>query len=391
MTATLAPIDADRLARQTLELVAIESPSGGEGPVAEAYAAMLTGAGLDVEIDRQYPESPSVIARMAGGRPGPTLQLAGHLDTVSSPHAPASLRDGRIHGRGACDMKGGLAGLVEVAAALSPVRAELRGSLLITAYGQHEEPVEPRPLHAPLHGLLERGIHGDACIIPEGPHLELPLAGRGLVIFRVWFRRPGTPVHELLAGDDPPPNPLRAAQRFLEALERANRGWDVTHPLAGGESYFVGAVRGGDLYNRIPTVAEVWGTRRYPTGRTADEVTVELESFATAAASDAGAGIQADVSISRSGQPFAIAPDERIVGIVEDAYAQVTGRRLRRAGLPYTGDVSHFANVAGVPAIYHGTDQATAHADHESVTLDDLVRCTRVVLAAATRFLGVAQ
>jgi acetylornithine deacetylase/succinyl-diaminopimelate desuccinylase-like protein len=243
-------------------------------------------------------------------------------------------------------------------------------------------------LHAPLHGLLDRGIHGDACVIPEGPHLELSLAGRGLVIFRVWFRRSGAPVHELLAGDVAPANPLMAAQAFLEGLARASQGWTVAHPLAGAESYFVGAVRGGDLYNRIPTVAEVWGTRRYPTGRTADEVTAELEGLAEAAA--ARVGVDADVSISRSGQPFAIAPDERIVGVVDDAHERVTGRRLRRAGLPYTGDVSHFVNLAGVPAIYHGTDQATAHADHESVAIDDLVRCARVILATATSFLGVA-
>ena len=123
------------------------------------------------------------------------FNLMGTSRPVSTPHQPASLIDGAIVGRGACDMKGGLAVIAEVAQVLSDLEVSLDGSILVTAHGQHEEAVNGRPFGRPTSRTSLTWIKGDACLIPEGPHRELSLSGRGLVIFKVVFSRPGEPVH----------------------------------------------------------------------------------------------------------------------------------------------------------------------------------------------------
>jgi acetylornithine deacetylase/succinyl-diaminopimelate desuccinylase-like protein len=378
-------ISAERLIRRTMQLVLVPSPSGQEVDVADVYAGILRSIGLETILDREFPESPSVIARWDGTAEGQTLQLDGHLDTVATPHAKPEVHGHAICARGACDMKGGLAVITEVAQILSESGLPLRGSLLTTAHGQHEEAVNGHPLHAPLLGLLRRGIHGDACIIPEGPHDELPIAGRGLIIFSVRFSRPGEPVHEILGHTGPVPNPIMAATRFVHLFERRARHWNIHDELAGPESFFIGSIHGGDLYNRVPTSAEVTGTRRYPVPVTYETAREELEEIAGVAANEFGVGME--VVAERSGQPFSVSPTEPIVGALSRSHDNVIGRPLPLTGMRYSGDVSQFVNVAGVPALYHGTDQTTAHSDRESVAVGALVRCASVLLGAALEYL----
>ena len=79
-------------------LIEIPSPSGSDTAVAERYAKLLRENGLhDDKLDRAVPDSPTVIARLRGTGHGPTLQLEGHLDTVSQPH-PAPIRDATADG-----------------------------------------------------------------------------------------------------------------------------------------------------------------------------------------------------------------------------------------------------------------------------------------------------
>src|SRR5690242_11744880 len=130
-TAELAArVDADRLLRTTMSLLELPSPSGEELRVTERYAELLQDNGLEVAFHRAYPESPSVVGRLAG-REGRTLQLDGHTDTVGQPHPPPRFEQGEIMGRGAADMKAGLAAMAEAARVLGEVRQRLRGSLLL--------------------------------------------------------------------------------------------------------------------------------------------------------------------------------------------------------------------------------------------------------------------
>lgn len=368
-------VEPSRLIERALELVRIPSDPGDEAAVAAAYAAMLEDAGLSVTLEERYPGSPSVIARLPGATPGPVLQLAGHLDTVPVPQDDVGVHDDRLWGRGACDMKGGLAAIAEAASVIAGKGGPRRGSLLVTAYGQHEgSPADT--MHEPLRDLLRRGIHGDMAVIGDGPHRTLPITGKGSIIFEVHLRRPGQPQHELRA-DPATPNPVLAAHDYVGLLRERARSWSLEDPDVGGESLFIGAIRGGDLYNRIAIEARIDGTRRYPAPRTYEEARAELEEVGRQVA-DAH-GLEVEVIAHRSGQPFRLDRADPFIGTFQEAVAAVTGAPLPLTGSLVASDLNHVAEIARIPAVLHGTDPTRAHATPEWVPLAELKRAARVL------------
>jgi succinyl-diaminopimelate desuccinylase len=378
-----ARVDGERVIALARALVELRSHPGEERAVAERLAAALREAGADVTLDEDVAGSPSVVAH-AGGAAGPCLQLAGHLDTVPVPHPAPSVSGGRLFGRGACDMKAGLAAMVEVVRVLTPELGRLGGRLLATAYGLHEGP-GAAPMHAPVRRLLARGCHGDAVIVCEGPRAELPVCGAGSLIYRIEFTRPRTgPDHELRCAD---PNPIDAALDFVARLKAAVAASSLRHPVLGPESVFVGALHGGDLYNRVPLSVVIEGTRRYPPPRCWDEVVAEFED--AAAAVEAAHEVTVTLTLERSGQPFEVDPATPLVGALRDAHRAVEGAELALGFQRFTSDLNHFA-AAGLPAVAYGVDESSGHSTPESVDLDELVRTTRVFVRTAFDYLSQA-
>src|SRR4051794_12647331 len=168
----------------TSELVAIDSvnPSlveggAGEQEIATYVAGWAREQGLESELLEATPGRPSVLVRAPGAGGGRTLLLCGHLDTVNvegmtDPHTPRVAGD-RLHGRGAYDMKAGLA--AALIAARDAARAGLRGDVVVAAVADEE--------HASL-GVQEalRALGGaDAAIVTEPTELELIVAHKGFV------------------------------------------------------------------------------------------------------------------------------------------------------------------------------------------------------------------
>lgn len=379
----IAQVDADRLRDLTMEMVRIPSWPGEERAMAGHYAGLLERGGLRVEQDHACPESPSVIGRWRGAD-GPVLQFDGHTDTVPVEHPEPYDRDNVLYGRGSADMKCGLAGIAEACRIIIESGLRLHGQLLVTAHGQHEKPAAGRRLHEPLLGLLARGIKGDACIIPEGAEHELPIAGKGLLIWEAVFRRDGDPVHEVRAGRGLP-NPIMAAHRFVALLQERSQAWTLDDPHVGGEYFFVGAFQGGDLYNMVPPSCRLEGVRRYPAGRAFEDARDEFR--VVAAEVRAETGLVVDLSLIKSGQPFRLREDEPVVRAARWGYETVTGRPLPFAGLRLSGDVSQFINDGHVPAVYCGMDGERAHSTPEYARLSEIVRGTKVLIAAALHFL----
>jgi acetylornithine deacetylase/succinyl-diaminopimelate desuccinylase len=379
----IGPVDEPRLARDALDLVSIRSWPGQESAVATAYAELLAGTGAAVELDTAVEGSPSVIARLGSGG-SRCLQLAGHLDTVPIEHEAPVIRGDQLVGRGACDMKGGLAAIAETLRVLAPAIEELDGSILVTAYGLHEG-AGSVPMHAPLRGLLARGVRGDAAIVCEGPKGELPLAGKGSLIFRIAISRPiRDSDHELRVGDTP--NPIDAALRVVALLSERVGASLLEHPALGRESVFVGAIHGGDLYNTLPRAVVLEGTRRYPAPRRFDEVRGELE--AVCAAVEAATGTTIVLTCERSGQPFDVAAGAAIVGAVRDAHRTVTGRELALGHQLFASDVNHLASDHGIPVAAFGVDPGSGHSNPEHVSLAELADTVRIYADAAVRYLG---
>lgn len=372
-----------RLKDLTLDLVRIPSPSGEERGVAEFYADYLRQVGLEVELDEEYLNSPSVIARLRSAGGGSTLQLDGHTDTIAAEGPTPRYREGYIHGRGAEDMKGPLAAIAEAAHIIAESEARLGGDLLITAHGRHETATNET-----LESLIRKGVHGDAVIVAELGGDHLPVAGMGLAFFEMKISREGEVVHETVAPPEAP-HPLLAGMRAVRLLEeRARELGNHIVPDLGPESLFIGRFQSGDHFNRLPTTCEIAGTRRFGPRRRIADVRSDLDELTRRVCEEEN--VQVEVWLDGV-EGFRIAKDERIVTVIRRAYKQVTGRELPLAGTRTAANVPHFVHLAGVPAVYYGVRHLTAHSDDERVELAELVRATKVYIHAILDYLGVAR
>ncbi len=196
----LAPVRRDMLdlLQQLIRLDSTATPPDGKEAAAQhALARVLRGHGLDVELydtgflhhsthpyvrrNRNYRGRPNLLARYAGTGGSRSLLFSGHIDTVpagrgtwdDSPWS-GTIRGDRIYGRGAFDMKGGLAAQFAVLLALKQAKVRLRGDLLAESVVDEEWAGGGGTLAARL-----RGIRADACVIPEGTGLSIVRATRG--------------------------------------------------------------------------------------------------------------------------------------------------------------------------------------------------------------------
>ncbi|MBI2755642.1 MAG: M20/M25/M40 family metallo-hydrolase [Chloroflexi bacterium] len=363
-------IDAEAIGALAFELLSMWAPPGHETEVAVRLAAAFREvAGLDdVQLDEEFPGSPSIIAWLRGDEPGPTIQWHGHLDAIDVPHAPARREGDTLHGRGACDMRAACAALVWAAKALRESGLPRRGNVLITLHGLHESGG-----NEPLHRLIERGIHGDAAISGEvGGGLTLPVASLGLTFWSIVVKRPGGSLHETNAAPDLL-RPLAVGRLLLERLDRLNERLAAhTHPYVGAESVYVGKFTCGDYFNTVPERCELAGTRRHGPGTSLAAVRDELEGLVEAVRHETGADIE--THWNSIAEAFSLDPSESIVAAIREANIAVTGHDLSLVGMRASGNAVHFQQEARIPAVYYGADYSTAHSDHESVSVSDLAR-----------------
>ena len=391
--AALEAIDRDRLIDTATRLVAQHSPTCHTAAAADELERVATEAGFAVERPvADWPESPAVVARITaaaaatagatdpGGR---VLQFDGHLDTVEQlPFVPPTVADGVLTGSGAADMKGGLAAAVEAMRALQDSGGLPRGGVLLTAHDHHEAPSgDGRQLLA----LARDGYVGDAALIPEYLGDQLPLAGRGMAVFRLELARPGGAVHEVFREERPDVLlALADAAGRLRQLdeELSAEAGDVER--AARDTVFVGQMHAGEMYNQASPEAALEGTRRWVTPGDQDPAIAALERIASSVGADHG--VEAAVQVQMRMEAFQIGADHELVGLLLGTYADVTGRELPTGVKPFGDDGNRLAHAAGIPVLTHGPVATGAHTVEERAPLDELLRVAQVYALMALRF-----
>ena len=384
LATTLAgQVEPERIKQLTLDMVRIPSPPGQERAVSEYYADALREAGLEVEMDDEYPDSPSVVAWLRGCGRSPTLQLDGHTDTVDLPGPEPRFEHGFIHGRGSEDMKASLAAMAEAARVIRGAGVQLGGDLLLTAHGRHESATNET-----LISLIEKGVHGDAVIVTELGGKDLPITGMGLAFWELRIAGDDEGIHETVAQAGAP-HAVMAGHRAVQLLqEKAAELADIRHPYLGAESIFIGRFQGGDYFNRMPAGCVIAGTRRFGPGCSLEEIREEFEGLAARVQGESGA----EVEVWLDGiEGYRVDEKERLAKVLRSGHQQVTGAELPLAGTRAAANVPHFVHLAHVPALYYGASYLTAHSDHERVELAQVVRATKVYIHAILAYLGVAE
>lgn len=384
-------VDRDWLVATLAELVHTNSinPAFGGGGTNEAAAAALTGEvlrdlGTDIEVREPAPGRTSVVGRVAGRGGGPSLMLYAHLDTVgvegmAEPFA-AEVRDGRMYGRGAYDMKSGLAACLAAVRTLRDAGVVLRGDLLVVAVADEEE--------ASL-GIADvlRDLRADAAVVTEPTELALCIAHKGFCWIEVETQ--GRAAHGSRYDEGIDAN-LRMGRLLarLEPLERALRD-GTAHPLVGPGSMHAGVLHGGtgpSIYaERCRLVLE----RRTLPGDSEEEVLGPIRAIVAEMESE-DPTFRATVRPILTRAPFEVDPHAPIVTAVAESAVEVLGAPPRVIGAPFWMDAAFLAS-AGIPTAVIGAVGAGAHAAEEWVDLASVVSVAEILVGTALRHCGVAN
>ena len=383
----LSVVNAERVGARLLKMVQIPSPTGNARAMAEHYAEMLRSVGVPAELRplAGHPNSPGVVGRLKGAGAGPTMQYAGHLDTIHTPHVAPYMAEGRVYGRGAADMKSGLAAIIETLQVLKDAGVGLPGDLLITAYDMHEHPVG--------HGegcfdLIDAGYVGDAAIVAEGPDDEVAIAGKGTTIFDIEIKSPAGSPHELHT--EPTQGNavhagIRLGQRLIDLAATLSK---QEIPMLGTETLFLSQFHGGDFFNRLPGSATLGGTRRFAPGRGFAAIQAELQALADAAV--AGTDLSAKVTLQPMREGFRQSPDSKLIAVVRAAHREITGREMPLAGQLFGADNEFFVNRGHIPAVCMGAGLGQSHADVEWVAVSDVARLTQKIILSTLKYYDLA-
>jgi acetylornithine deacetylase len=319
-----------------------------------------------------------VLVRARGSGGGSSLLLCAHLDTVGveGMEQPFELRveGDRMYGRGAYDMKSGLA------AALLACRAAgelaLAGDVIVAAVADEE--------HASI-GVQDalRSVRADAAIVTEPTELELTIAHKGFAWLEVEVR--GTAAH----GSAPAlgVDAIVKTGPILTAL--GVLGDDLAarpHPALGPGSVHASLIEGGRELSTYPDRCVVQLERRTLPGETRETVERELEVLLEhCRAADPELVVSQRTLLVRD--PFEVPETAAIVQAVLRAATTELGTPPPLVAVPYWAD-SAFIAAAGIPTVLFGAGGVGAHATEEWVSISELVSATRILVAVARDVCG---
>jgi len=400
----LRRIDGDEVVELTRSLVRIPSvyrpgdPDANESRVARFVEDWLRREGFRVEVQEVAPGRPNVLASLGDTGPGGrSLLLEGHTDVVTEgdpaawdwPPFAAELVDGRVYGRGAADMKGGLAAAMVAAAAFRRAGVAPRGQLVVGALVDEEDAMlGVRHLVGTPAG---RAL--DAAIICEPEANELCLEQRGVVWARVRAR--GRMAHGAMpeAGLNPIPC-LGRLVRDAPVLERRLRRLcqrsrhlrppTVTPTVVQSPPPGVGVAQS----NVIPAVAELRLDVRLTPGVDAPTLHAELDAFCrSAAAAHPGVAVEWE-PVNAFRLPTRVERTEPLVQAMARAVRRVTGKAPRWGGVPGSTDGTILRMELGIPIVTCGPGgRLIPHQVNEFVETQELIDAAKIYAVSALMYL----
>ena len=397
----LAQIHEDELVALTRDLVRIPSvikpgdPDGNEAAVAAFVESWLAKEGFAVDVQEVARCRPNVVAWLGEPRNGRSLLLEGHTDVVtegdpaawSRPAFGGDIDAGRIWGRGAADMKGGLAAAMIAAAAIKRSGAPVGGRLVVGALVDEEGDM----LGVRHFAGTPLGRALTAAIICEPEQNELCLEQRGVVWARVTLR--GRMAHGAMpeAGANPlaaAGTLVRHAPRLEQRLRRLCRRSRHLKPPTVTPTVVRGPVDGLPQANVIPATAEVVLDVRLTPGPDAQTITAEIDAVCRTVA-DAHRGVTVDWRpINGFRSATEVSRSEPLVRAMVAAVKTATGRRPVFGGVPGSTDGTILRETLGIPIVTCGPGhRLIPHQVDEYVEIQELVDAARIYTVSALKYL----
>ena len=370
----------DPVIRLLRELVAINSVNpalvpgaAGEGAIAAAIAAQLQRVGLDVEVQDAAPGRPNVVGTLQGRAPGRSIMFCGHMDTVGvdgmvAPFEPVE-RNGRLYGRGAQDMKSGVAAMIDAARVLAEAGLN-KGRLVIAAV------VDEEYASIGADALVTRW-QADAAVVTEPTDLEIAIGHKGFSWSEIRTR--GRAAHGSRPRDGR--DAIVRMGRVLTSLENLDRALQAAppHPLLGTASLHASVIEGGQELSSYPASCVLKIERRTLPGETEPAVARELETLlASLRAGDPEFEASATSLFSRPA--YEIAADHELPRTLADARS--SRAKTGFVGMSFWTDAAVLGSV-GIPSVLFGPGGAGLHSTEEYVNVEDVIACRDVLVALA--------
>lgn len=413
----LASLDEQGLIKALRDLVRIPSATGQEAAAQNWLAQQMRHFGLDVdlwdidvaelqrhpqfpgmEVDRSKDRAVGLVAtwrREAGAASGRRLVFNGHIDVVpegdraSWQYEPwgADLVDGRIYGRGACDMKGGLMAALFAIKAIKDSSVPIDGSLMVqSVIGEEDGGIG-------TFASLLRGHRGNAAIVCEPTRLNLIPAQAGALTFTV--RVPGKSAHACVRLEG-----VSAIEKYLDIhrtliqLER-ERNSEVEHPLLGKlplpYPLSIGRVQAGNWSSSVPEELIFEGRIGVAMGEASDAVRRQFERTLLNLAEEDPWLRDHPQEIKWSGGQFEsgeIPLHHPLVKLCQQCMVDLTGHEPVLQGAPYGSDLRLLVNFGGIPTVLFGPgDVRVAHMPDEHTESSQVILAARAYILAALRFL----
>ncbi len=406
----------DEITQLLVELVAVPSVTYHEGAVQEVVERNYAQRGLEIdrwEATREeiapylvhvgeqdtYDNRPNLVGarRAKEGAHGRSLMLHGHIDTVDNGdlalwtrNPMGEVADGRLYGRGAADMKGGIATHIAALDALDATGVTLAGDLLLASSVGEE--------NGGLGALstMLRGHRADAAIITEPTDLDVVIAQGGSLVFRITVA--GKSAHG--ANRD---QGVSAVEKFYPIFRdllawEGERNATLSHPLYDHfENKFpisVGLVRAGTWASTVPESLVAEGRLGFLPGETIEDMQAHAEARITAVAADDAWLREHPPVVEWFGGQFAsceISRDEPIAQTVAAAHRIVTGEDAEFKGITAGLDMRLLMNIGGIPTVTYGAGHTdNVHCADEWIDIDDLLLAVETIAVAAVEWCGVA-
>jgi len=362
---------AHRLLR---DLVAIDSVNptlvdgaAGEAAIARRLVAEFESIGLPVEVQEAAPGRPNVVATLAGRAPGRALMLCGHIDTVgvagmTAPFTPIE-RQGRLHGRGAQDMKSGVAAMIDAVRAVAAAGGLAAGRVIVACVVDEE--------HSSLGAdALVTRWRADAGVVTEPTDLDIAVAHKGFewsaietVGRAAHGSRPAEGVDAIVH--------MGRVLHELEALDRALQG-GRRHPRLGTASLHASTIAGGRELSSYPDHCTLQVERRTLPGEPDGALAGEVAAI-VARLSDADPAFSAHARALFSRPPYEIDSAHPLPGLLATA-ARGAGCRADTIGMSFWTDAA-ILGAAGIPSVLFGPVGAGLHGVDEWVDLQSVGQC----------------
>jgi acetylornithine deacetylase len=417
MARIAAAIDTnfDKQVQFLAELVRFPSLRGREAPLQDWFARQMAARGYAVDrytladvpphpkmapmVECDPAGSVQVVATHRAKNPtGRSLILQGHIDVVpegpadmwTHPPYAAVIRDGWMYGRGAHDMKSGVACMVYAMDAIRDAGFEPAADVYVETVTEEESTG-----NGALSTLL-RGYRADAALVPEPTGHTITRSQTGTIWFRLRVR--GIPVHVAVAQDGS--NAIMSAYVLIQALYAHTRklndaarasAWyaNIKDPI----KFNPGIIRGGDWASSTPAWCEVDCRIGLVPGTTPEEAMAGIEATVRAAAKGDGFLANNPPEIVWTGfqtDPYVLEPGSEAEAVLAAAHASVHGGSLPERRTTAVNDTRYYGLYFDIPGLCYGPKGEGAHAFDERTSIEDLCKCTLTMATFIANWCGLS-